>query len=128
MTDDAAPPAAFAKIGADFAAEVWSAEGDDAAVRETFRPCGKQVAQVETAQAVADRVEWGVGGKVLNTRQMLGDAVMQGLLPGRISQRKTDKALPPQTRRQRHHHGSPHEQAVDEQNFGAGCSHNASGG
>ena len=43
-------------------------EGDDATARQSLRPLLAQMAEVKAAEAVADGMERGVAGKILNLR------------------------------------------------------------
>ena len=56
------------KIAPHLAAQMRRAEGDDAAARQSLRPLLAQMAEVKAAEAVADGMERGVAGKILNLR------------------------------------------------------------
>ena len=68
MAENAAAPGMFVKIAPHLAAQMRRTEGDDAAARQSLRPLLAQMAEVKAAEAVADGMERGVAGKILNLR------------------------------------------------------------
>ena len=117
MAEDAPPPRAFIKITPDLAAQMRRAEGNDAPGGQPLRPLLVQMADVQPAEAVTDGKQRRIARKFDNARQVLRDAVMQGLFARRVGQGEALITAPPQLRHHWPQHGGAHKEAVDEQDF-----------